>query len=86
MVLAGWCLGTIDDDRFVYRMIEVFLLVASGATQMQAHAEINARLKDMHGRRMWFDAAVAGARQALLDVGIRSPAELARRASAGEAS
>ena len=81
MILAGWCLGTISDDRFVYRMIEAFLLVASGATQRQAHAEIGARLKDMHGRRLWFDASVAGARQALLDVGIHSPAELARQRS-----
>ena len=83
MILAGWCLGEVDNERFVYRMIEAFLLMASGATQRRAHAEIIARLKDMHGRRLWFDASIAGARQALLDVGIRPPVEPERSARGG---
>lgn len=73
MILSGWCLGSIEDSRFVFRMIEAFLLMASSVTKGTARAEIVERLRDLHGPRTWFDAAVANARASLRQAGIRPP-------------
>ena len=70
MILAGWILGEITDERFVFRMVEALLLMASGAVRGKALIEVNARLEDMHGERAWFDGTVEGARAALLAAGI----------------
>ena len=80
MILAGWCLGEIPDDRFVFRMVEALLLMAAGAAKGAALAEITGRLNDLHGERAWFDGAVADARTALAAAGIgrpRNPSPLA---------
>lgn len=70
MILAGWRLGEIADDRFVFRMVEALLLMAAGAAKGAAHAEITDRLNDLHGERAWFDGAVEGAKAALAAAGI----------------
>jgi len=72
MMLTAWCLDAIEEERFVFRLIEAFLLMAGGATRGSALAEINGWLADLHGPKIRFASAVEGARVALAAAGITS--------------